>query len=63
MHKEIRKKLDDKYGRCIVINCLPRGVYRVWNIDQKKIFESRHIVINENIIPANMAESSPYRMM
>lgn len=61
MHNATRNKLDEKSRRGIVLNFLPCGIYRVWDIYQKKIFDLRHVVINETMFPAKMTESSPFQ--
>lgn len=51
-HVMKRKKLDDKGRRGIVLNCLPRGIYRIWDISKRSVHELRHVIINETVFPA-----------
>lgn len=47
-----RKELDPKASRGILLQSLPRGNYRVWDIESGKICQVRHVRINETVFPA-----------
>ena len=50
--KQLRKKLHPKAKRAIVLRSLSHGKYRIWDINAKRAYDTRHAVVNEIIFPA-----------
>lgn len=41
-----------KERRGILLKCLSRNVYRVWDNEKKRVYETRHAIINEWKFPS-----------
>ena len=50
--KNLRKKLHMKARRGIVLRSLSFGKYRIWDIEARRAYDTRHAVINESLFPA-----------
>lgn len=54
IHIPKRKKIASKARRGIVLRCLSRGNYRLWDIEGHRTVEVRHVMINETLFPARL---------
>ena len=50
--KNLRKKLHMKARRGIVLRSLSFSKYRIWDIESKRAYDTRHAIINESLLPA-----------
>jgi Integrase core domain len=61
-HDSLRRKLEDKSLRCMLLANLEHGNYRLFELSTSKLHVSRHVVFDENVFPARATTSKSQRL-